>query len=71
MINDGPHKFTCACPTEQRVEINVADPPENERMRFTAKLGPAEKGDVEETRDVVRPEVGTVGFGSCNLIDEK
>jgi hypothetical protein len=45
----------------------VADPPEDERVRFAAEFGPAEEGDVEETRDVVRPEVGAVGLGGCDL----
>lgn len=45
----------------------MADPPENERMWFATESGPAEEGDVEETRDVMRPEAGAVGLGGCDL----
>jgi hypothetical protein len=45
----------------------VADPPENEGVWFAAESGPAEEGDVEETRDVMRPEVGPMWLGGCNL----
>lgn len=40
-------------------------------MWFTAEFRSAEKGDVEETRDVVRPEVGAVGFSCCDLGERK
>lgn len=45
----------------------MTDPPENEGVRFAAESGPAEEGDVEEARDVVRPEVGAVWLGGCDL----
>lgn len=45
----------------------MTDPPENEGVRFAAESGPAEEGDVEETRDVVRPEVRAVWLGGCDL----
>jgi hypothetical protein len=36
-------------------------------MWFATESGPAEEGDVEETRDVMRPEAGAVGLGGCDL----
>jgi hypothetical protein len=45
----------------------VADPPENEGVWFAAESGPTEEGDVEETGDVMGPEVGAVGLGGCDL----
>jgi len=47
MVDDCPHEFTCPCPAQQSIQIDVANPPENKGMRFTAELGPAEEDDVE------------------------
>lgn len=46
MINDGSHEFTRSCSAQQSVQIDVADPPENKRVRFTTELGPAKEGNV-------------------------
>lgn len=45
----------------------MTDPPEDEGVWLAAEFGPAEEGDVEETRDVVRPEVGSVRLGGSDL----
>jgi hypothetical protein len=45
----------------------VADPPKDEGVWFAAEFGLAEEGDVEEARDVVRPEVGALWFSGCDL----
>lgn len=45
----------------------MTDPPEDERVWLAAEFGPAEEGNVEETRDMVRPEVGSVRLGSSDL----
>jgi hypothetical protein len=46
MINDGSHEFTRSRSAQQSVQIDVADPPENKRVRFTTELGPAKEGNV-------------------------
>lgn len=38
MIDDGSHEFARSCSAQQSVQIDVADPPENKGMWFTAKL---------------------------------
>lgn len=67
MIHDCAHELAGSCAAEQGVEVDVADPPEYEGVWFAAEFGSAEEGDVEETRNVVRPEVGAVGFSGCDL----
>lgn len=57
MLDDGLYKFSGPCSTEESIQVNMAHPPKNERVWLPAKLGSAEKGDMEETRDMVGPEV--------------
>lgn len=69
VIDDGSYKLSRACSAEQGVEVDVAHPPEDKWVRFLAILGAAKEGDVKETGDMVRPEVGAVWLGGCDLRD--
>lgn len=57
VVDDGPNKLSRTCPAEEGVQIDVAYPPEDEWMGLLAVLGPSKEGDVEEARDMVRPEI--------------
>lgn len=57
VIQDGPDKLPVPGATQQGVKINVADPPDDERVRLLTKSGPTKKGNVEETGDVMGPEI--------------
>lgn len=67
MVHDGAHKLPRSCSTQQSVEVNVANPPENEWVRLPAKPGATKKDNVEQAHYMVRPEVGAMRLGSSDL----
>lgn len=48
MVHEGAHKVSLPSTAQQSVEVDVTDPPNDERVRLAAKLGAPQKGDVKE-----------------------
>lgn len=67
MVHYGAHKLPRSCSAQQSVEVDVADPPEDEWVRLPAKSGATKKDNVEQAHNMVRPEIGAMRLGSSNL----
>lgn len=47
MVHDGAHKLPRSSPTQQSVQIDVADPPQDKRVRLPAKSVATEESNVK------------------------